>query len=110
MKTLVVAALCAVTVVAGYTVAVGPGSVTRGGGDDFHAAVNGAGPTSRIPTSSESTEELSTDTETLLVSALIALAMVAAASPSPNDCAPSVNAMVQGDHHGSSPHQSRASC
>jgi hypothetical protein len=110
MKKLVVAALCAVTVVAGYTVAVGTGSVTRGGGDDFHAAVNRAGPTSRIPASSESTEELSADTETLLVSALIALAMVAAASPSPNDCAPSVNVTVPNDHHRSEARRSQAPC
>src|SRR5580704_2060376 len=93
MKKLIFAVICFALVFAGYRAEVGTGSVARGSSEGSDARATGAGPRMGIPPSSDRYQEESSasDAQILVISTLIALAIVADESPPRNDCPASVN-------------------
>jgi hypothetical protein len=87
MKKLIFAAICSVTVFAGYGIEVGTEAVERGGSDSPYATENSGSSTKHAPPSSDQSEQESSaaDAQILLVGTLLALAIVADAIPVQND-------------------------
>ena len=93
MKKLIFVVICFALVFAGYRAEVGTGSVARGSSEGSDARAISAGPRMGIPPSSDRYQEESSasDAQILVISPLIALAIVADESPPRNDCAALVN-------------------
>jgi hypothetical protein len=93
MKKLIFVVICFALVFAGYRAEVGTGSVARGSSEGSDARAISAGPRMGIPRSSDPLQEESSasDAQILVISTLIALAIVADESLPRSDCAASVN-------------------
>jgi hypothetical protein len=93
MKKLIFVVICFALVFAGYRAEVGTGSVARGSSEGSDARAISAGPRMGIPPSSDrhQQESSASDAQILVISTLIALAIVADETLPRNDCAASVN-------------------
>ena len=93
MKKLIFVVICFALVFAAYRAEVATGSVARGSSEGSDARSIGAGPRMDIRRSSDRPQQESSasDAQILVISTLIALAIVANESPPRNDCPASVN-------------------
>jgi hypothetical protein len=93
MKKLIFVVTCLALVFAAYRAEVGTGSVARGSSEGSDAGAISAGPRMGIPRSSDRHREESSasDAQILVISTLIALAIVADESLPRSDCATMVN-------------------
>jgi hypothetical protein len=112
MKNLSFGIVCVALIFAGYRAELGTVSVARGD-ETLHANVNNIGPPTRIPASSDQSEEegLSTaDTEVFLVETLIELAIIADTLSRWNRCAASIDGTDPQGHTRSPAHRPQTKC
>jgi hypothetical protein len=93
MKKLIFVVICFALVFAGYRAEVGTGSVARGSSEGSDARAISDGPRMGIPRSSDRHREdgSASDAQILVISTLMALAIIADESPPRNHCATMVN-------------------